>query len=214
MEDNKTTENKKTLARLRIAVICFAVVLVISSGVFTFLTIKSNNENAKLQDAITSQQSSPEPPIITETLDETKYLVVKEWGIRFQVPPQFASLSYKIVTDNRLEFQGSIKGYVDTGSIKGLYNLEDWKKGEYTFFGAETDAMGFTYTGATGSILRLADSEKNDVCGEYCGNTIAKRETYGFYFGYRIFAGTDYLPFEEELTWYLLNQLASTVEVI
>ncbi|MCL2507762.1 MAG: hypothetical protein FWF05_01160 [Oscillospiraceae bacterium] len=99
--NNNIIENTKSNPGWKVAVICLAVALVVSGGIFAFFMIKSNDEKAKLQDTIASQQNvkNEECPenatdtpaeLPTEDLPEEptvkNFLTIKEWGVKLEIP--------------------------------------------------------------------------------------------------------------------------------
>jgi len=114
MENNNlntgaVAQNTKTHTGWMIAAIALAVVLIGTVGVFSFFAVNSNNEKKELKYTIASQQSVQEEecPENTEVTTEDpieephapdegnsrRYVVVKEWGVKIEIPDGLESIT-------------------------------------------------------------------------------------------------------------------------
>ena len=198
-ENNITTSTKvqkdRTSKGWKIAAIILAIALVGTVvTAFAFFASKNNNE-----DSIVSQQDiEKEERLETKPEDDTRYLTVNEWNMRFVIPDGFSELGYKI-SDDRLDFNGSLI-QIDGNEFaftSGIIVIEEGL---------------IQYDRSLGLILRYKQGSTCEICEiDTSLKPIASNGGYDYYFVTRI---GDHAEFYEEIVWYLLNRMALTAQFI
>lgn len=100
---NPKSSNKSRITALAVAVIILVV------GVVTFILFRPDgmlNRQAQ-QGADTTQPAKSEPPIAetpSTDIDDKRYLVLEEWGVRFEVPEGLEGVRYYKTSDNLYQF--------------------------------------------------------------------------------------------------------------
>jgi len=210
-EQTPTTNNCQLKNRWRIIAIVFITATMLLAGTTAFFAIQNADNKAKADDAATnSKQSDNQADTQAGVEDEARFLIVGEWGMKFQVPDQFIELSYKIREEGyRLDFYGSIKPY---GPLE-CFDVDHCEGSVYNFHTPDhPDSQGFT-----GSVIRLKPTvEMRRYCTSMCMK-IGNHNGYNFYFGYginNVYTGYGDWNFWDNLAWYLLDQMVSSIEFI
>jgi len=177
-------QNTKTHSGWKVAAIVLAVILVGTIGAVTIFAVKSNDEKSDLKNTISSLKNiknEERPETVPEQMpntepDNTRYLTIKEWGVKFQVPEGIDEISYEYVNDKYIYFKGTLKDAPGTSFFEIGKNVHS--------FGYNDTDNGLVGGGYTGVIFRTnVEGEKQDRCtGLTCSAVLGDHNGYSYYF--------------------------------
>ena len=203
MENKHIQTNYQTSNKWKASAIMLIVVSVILAGTTTLFaahnipktaeTPQEDNENNTDQ---AYEEENSDNKNTSDNNSNVRYLIVAEWGLKFQIPDEISELSYQIVN------------YDETDSLvfNGVFNIIPNQ-------GKQTDFSEHSF----GSISReLQANDPNVDCEVSCGMFMGSHDGFNYYFlanGQHI-SNDGNVQYQQEILIYLMNRMVYKAQFI
>ena len=211
MENNQTTYQPKTKNWWKIATISLIVLAVVLVGTTTLFAVQSGDRQNKLDEVKKQTSQGQEETSESEgntsegcektassesEADNRRYLTIKEWGVKFEMPEDFSDLTYNI--------RKSDNNQAEAVSISGRFHEISAASNEIA-----------DYTDYFGEILRTSQSNNDyENCQWGCPTKIGINGEYKYYYGINQNTAPEGFNYQNTISRYLFAKMVSKVESI